>query len=43
MAGLVQTIFRSIPAMANIFLLFSFFILVFAIIGMQLFGGDFRY
>jgi len=41
MAGLVQTIFKSIPAMANIFLLFLFFIIVFSIIGMQLFGGDF--
>lgn len=43
MAGLVQTIFKSIPAMANIFLMFSFFILVFGIIGMQLFGGDFQH
>jgi hypothetical protein len=43
MAGLVQTIFKSIPSMGNIFLLFSFFIIVFGIIGMQLFGGNFNH
>lgn len=42
MAGLVQTIFKSIPALGNIMLLFLFFVVVFGIIGMQLFGGNFR-
>jgi hypothetical protein len=43
MAGLVQTILKSIPAVANIYLMFSFFIVVFGIIGMQLFAGAFQY
>jgi hypothetical protein len=42
MAGLVKTIFKALPAIGNIFLLFAFFIMVFGVIGMQLFSGMLR-
>ena len=41
MSGLIQTIFKSMPAMGNIMLLFLFFILIFGVIGLQLFQGNF--
>jgi sensor histidine kinase YesM len=33
MAGLVQTIFQSMPSMGNILLLFGFFLIIFGTIG----------
>ena len=40
MSGLVKTLIQLIPAMGNMLVLFGFTVLIFATIGMQLFGGS---
>ena len=42
MRGLVMTLLNSLPQMLNILVLFSFTLVIFGTIGIQLFQGNFR-
>ena len=42
MRGLVMTLLNSLPQMLNILILFSFTLVIFGTIGIQLFQGSFR-